>query len=106
MDVSAHLEFVSVHERAAFLLFYPNTNDHRCIQMAWWPAAMDMKWSILCRQLEVQIPNTISESPDDGARGNIQSIVGGCPADHFEGRTVGGVLDEDSHRDTVHPAVL
>lgn len=51
-----HLERVFVHERAVIMLFYPDTNEERGIQMAWWPAAMDMKWSILCWQIGVQIP--------------------------------------------------
>lgn len=48
-----HLERVFVHERAAIFIFYPDTNEERGIQMAWWPAAMDMKWSILCWQVPV-----------------------------------------------------
>lgn len=51
-----HLERVFVHERTAIFIFYPDTNEERGIQMAWWPAAMDMKWSILCWQVPVGIP--------------------------------------------------
>lgn len=52
------MDRIFMHDQAAVILFYPDTNEERGVQMTFWPAAMDFKWEILCVQLPIHLNNS------------------------------------------------
>ena|SRR3990167_8958202 len=50
------LERVFIHDRAAIILFFPDTNEERGIQMTFWSAVQELKWEILNLQLPMKDP--------------------------------------------------
>lgn len=50
------MDRIFIHDQAALVLFYPDTNEERGIQMPFWSAAMDIKWEMLCAQIAIHDP--------------------------------------------------